>query len=63
MTYNFDPDRWYEDERARLEMRRRAGEIGEDEATRAVEELDRRYEAMLKRLDGTFPVAGPTASK
>lgn len=63
MTYNFDPDRWYEDERARLEMRRRAGEIGEDEVARAVEELDRRYEAMLKRLDGTFPVAGRDAPR
>jgi hypothetical protein len=63
MTYNFDPDRWYEDERARLEMRRRAGQIGEDEVARAVEELDRRYESMLKRLDGTFPVAGRDAPR
>ncbi len=58
MTYNFDPDRWYEDERTRLELRRRAGEITDAEAARALEALDRRYESMLARLDGTFPVVG-----
>lgn len=63
MTYNFDPDRWYEDERARIDMRRRSGEVTEEEAARAVEELDRRYEAMLARLDGTFPVGGRSEPK
>ncbi len=58
MTYNFDPDRWYEDERLRLDARRRAGEIMDEEAAKALEALDRRYESMLSRLDGTFPVAG-----
>jgi hypothetical protein len=57
VTYNFDPDRWYEGERLRLDARRRAGEITDDEAARALEALDRRYESMLNRLDGTFPVA------
>ncbi|HEX7484581.1 MAG TPA: hypothetical protein VF332_00390 [Vicinamibacterales bacterium] len=56
MTYNFDPDRWYENERLRLEMRRRASEMTEEDAAKALEELDRRYEAMLARLDGTFAV-------
>jgi hypothetical protein len=54
MTYNFDPDRWYEDERVRLDMRRRSGEIGEREAEEALKEIERRYEEMLKRLDRTF---------
>jgi hypothetical protein len=56
VTYNFDPDRWYENERLRLEMRRRTGELTEEDAEKALEELDRRYEAMLARLDGTFAV-------
>lgn len=59
MTYNFDPDRWYEGECLRLDARRRAGEITQEEAARALEALDRRYESMLNRLDGTFPVAKP----
>jgi hypothetical protein len=56
VTYNFDPERWLENERLRLEQRRRTGELSEEAAARAAEELERRYEAMLARLDGTFPV-------
>jgi ABC-type phosphate transport system auxiliary subunit len=56
VTYNFDPDRWLENERLRLEQRRRAGQLSEEAAARAAEELERRYEAMLARLDGTFQV-------
>ena len=57
MTYNFDPDRWLENERLRLAQRRRAGELTDEEAAQAADELERRYEAMLERLDGTFPVS------
>jgi hypothetical protein len=56
VTYNFDPEKWLENERLRLEQRRRAGELTDEEAAKAAEELERRYEAMLARLDGTFPV-------
>jgi len=56
VTYNFDPDKWLEHERLRLEQRRRAGELTDEEAANAADELERRYEAMLARLDGTFPV-------
>jgi hypothetical protein len=56
VTYNFDPEKWYENERLRLDERRRAGELTDEAAVRAAEELERRYEAMLARLDGTFPV-------
>lgn len=58
MTYNFDPDRWYENERLRLEMRQRSGNLSAEHAEKALEEIERRYEEMLARLDGTFPVAG-----
>jgi hypothetical protein len=54
MTYNFDPDRWYEDQRLWLDARRRAGELSDEEYQAALADLDRRYEAMLGRLDGTF---------
>lgn len=58
MTYNFDPDRWYENERLRLEMRQRSGDLTAENAEKALEEIERRYDKMLARLDGTFPVAG-----
>ena len=61
MTYNFDVDAWYERERAALDRRRSAGELDDAELAAAVEELDRRYEEMLARLDGSFvipPVRG-----
>jgi len=54
MTYNFDPDRWYDGQRLRLDMRRRNAELSEDEYQAALAELDRRYDQMVKRLDGTF---------
>ncbi|NOQ20930.1 MAG: hypothetical protein GQ571_13305 [Desulfobacterales bacterium] len=56
MTYNFDPDRWYEDERGMLDARYRAEEISEQEYKDAISELDRRYDEMLDRLDGTYQV-------
>lgn len=54
MTYNFDPDRWYENQRALLEARRERGEIDEGDFRRALEELDRKHGEMLERLDGTY---------
>lgn len=56
MTYNFDPDRWYEDERGMLDARYRAEEISEQAYKDAISELDRRYDEMLDRLDGTYQV-------
>ena len=56
MTYNFDPDRWYEDERGMLDARYKAGEISEAEYKDAISELDRRYDEMIDRLDGTYQV-------
>ena len=56
MTYNFDPDRWYEDERGIIEARFKASEIGAQEYQDALCELDRRYDEMLQRLDGTYQI-------
>jgi hypothetical protein len=56
VTYNFDPDKWLENEQLRIEMRRQKGELTADEAAGEIDAAEKRYEEMLKRLDGTFPV-------
>lgn len=56
MTYNFDPDRWYDDEYAAIEYQYSQGKVTRDERTRALADLEKRYEDMVKRLDGTFQV-------
>ena len=56
MTYNFDPERWYDNQRALLDARRRAGELDEQEYRKASLELDKRYDKMLERLDGTYRI-------
>ena len=59
MTYNFDPDKWYENQRAALEARRRRGELDDEAFQAELTELDERAEAMAARLDGTFQIPGP----
>lgn len=54
MTYNFDPDRWIENQKAAIEARRSTGELDERSYREALEELERRYDEMVRRLDGTF---------
>jgi hypothetical protein len=56
MTYNFDPDRWLEMQLAALQARLDRGEIDDATAVEARAELDRRYEGMVARLDGTFRI-------
>jgi hypothetical protein len=54
MTYNFDPDRWYENHRALLEAKKAAGDLDDKSFEEAVDTLDREYDAMVARLDGTY---------
>jgi hypothetical protein len=54
MTYNFDPDKWYDDELYMLKSKFKNSEITESEHEQAVESLDKKYEEMWKRLDGTY---------
>ena len=54
MTYNFDPEKWYENHRRALLARRERGELDERAFAEALDELDRRFEEMLTRLDGLF---------
>lgn len=56
MTYNFDPERWYLIRLARLDTRRDLGEISDEVYRSEVADLDRRYEKMLQRLDGTYQI-------
>ena len=51
MTYNFDPERWFDNEMAALEAKRALGKLGEDEFENAKAELVNKYEEMLERLD------------
>ena len=54
MSYNFDPDRWYENERALIKLRYKIGELTGREYEDTISDLDRRYNEMLDRLDGTY---------
>ena len=54
MTYNFDAERWYENQRALLDARRERGELDEQAFAVALEELERRYEEMTARLERSF---------
>jgi len=54
MTYNFDPDRWYEDEYAMLKKELQQGLLTQAEFDRRVEALAGKYDDMTTRLDGTY---------
>jgi hypothetical protein len=54
MTYNFDPERWYENEYSALEALHKKGNISDIEFEKARSALLQRYEEMLSYLDGTF---------
>jgi hypothetical protein len=54
MTYNFDPDRWYENQRLLLERRRAQEELDAGQFAQEMERLDERYDEMLRRLDSAF---------
>ena len=58
VTYNFDPDRWLENQKAALTARLAKGELDERSFRKAVEELEQRYDEMVRRLDGTFRLPG-----
>jgi len=54
MTYNFDPERWYDNEYAFLSRKRRLGEISEKEYAGQLKHLEKRLEEMWARVDGTY---------
>jgi 2-oxoglutarate ferredoxin oxidoreductase subunit gamma len=58
MTYNFDPERWYANERVALEAERRAEGWSAERYEAALEDLDRRLDEMQQRLDRTYQIPG-----
>jgi hypothetical protein len=59
VTYNFDPDRWYDNELAALESAYRAGQLISAEFERQKDKLMDRYDDMVTRLDGTYRIPHP----
>ncbi len=56
LTYNFDAERWYENQRAVLEAKLQRGELDRRAFEEGLEDLERRLEAMEARLDGSFQI-------
>jgi hypothetical protein len=54
MTYNFDPERWYENEYSALEVLHKKGKLTDPEYKEACSDLLDRHEEMTSRLDGTY---------
>jgi phage shock protein A len=63
VTYNFDPDTWYANQRAALERQRDAGELDDESLARALAALDARYEELVSRLDAEFVVPREPAGR
>ena len=58
MTYNFDPDRWFEIQRLALDAKRDRGELTEEGYQAVLDDLELRYEQMTSRLDTPFDLSG-----
>lgn len=54
MTYNFDPERWYDIERAALEKARREKTLDRAAYEAALDRLQQTLDAMWDRLDGHY---------
>jgi hypothetical protein len=59
MSYNFDPDRWYENELSIVQSKYLADEITHNERDRAIDDLDQKYREMWDRLDGSYQIPKP----
>jgi hypothetical protein len=57
VTYNFDPDRWYEIHRKDVDARRASGALQEEDYQVELDRLERRYEEMTSRLDKPFELS------
>lgn len=56
MTYNFDPDRWLDNELAALDVAFNLGRLSASEFEKQKDKLLERYDDMLARLDGTYQI-------
>ena len=57
MTYNFDPDKWYDNELYLIQSILKTGEITQHEYDATVGILDKKLEEMWKRLDGSYQLS------
>lgn len=58
MTYNFDPEIWYNNERAALDRAHREGRLDRAAYNAALDRLLHRLDAMWSRLDGSYRLPG-----
>lgn len=58
MTYNFDPERWYDIQLADLEKQLADVDLTPSVFAECRIRLEQEYEAMLDRLDGSMRIAG-----
>ena len=56
MTYNFDPERWYHNEFEFINAEYKSGKITQEAFKSALAELEKKYEQMCDRLDGTYQI-------
>ena len=56
MTYNFDPERWHENEYSALETLYKNRIITDIEFEEQCTNLQKRYEELSSRLDGTYQI-------
>jgi hypothetical protein len=63
MTYNFDPDRWYENEFFVIRSKYKAGQMTRQEYHKTVEELERKHEMMWERLNGSYQLPRQAGKK
>jgi len=56
MTYNFDPDKWYDNELYLIQSKLKIGKMTQNEYDIAVEILDKKLEEMWERLDGSYQI-------
>jgi hypothetical protein len=63
VTYNFDPDRWYENQRKAVDARRESGEIAGADYQAELDRLEARYEQMTTRLDKPFELSDTRRSQ
>ncbi len=54
MTYNFDPDKWYENELFLMQEKLKSSKTVQSEYDDAVEILDKKLEKMWTRLNGSY---------
>ncbi len=60
MTYNFDPDKWYDNELFLIQAKLKTCKMSQDEQDEYDEDvynLDIKHEQMWKLLDGTYQIS------